>query len=207
MLLDALPQLRKALRLPFPHHRDGDVGACVGIRQCVVMMREIVAAMEGDGVQLMVGQLRIELAREAAGAVKAVARIGEVECLVRRAEAAFVEGAVVRHERQPFQTGRNRRPCLVERGCVGGIACRQSVHRRRPSGVIIRIGTDELVNRVLNPPVRDNRNPDAANAAPLAVGGFEVNSGEARQLFIIHHYSISPKIQLTQEMTVEALRI
>ena len=128
-----------------------------------------------NGLQPVVRQVGIEAAREAAGTMEAVGGISEVERLVRRLEATLVEDTVVRDERQPLDAAGDEGPCGAEIGCVGGVALRQAVHLRRTVGVIVRIGADELINRVDNLPALDQHDADAANAAPLAVGGLKID--------------------------------
>ena len=127
----------------------GNLRARLGIGQRVVVVFEFEAAGGGDGVQLMVGQAAAEgAARGPTGAVEGITGPGHAVQFEDGPQAAFVEGRVVGHERQPLDTGFDIAPLRREIGGISRIFIAQTVDGRREMAVKIGTGTDQAVKRI-----------------------------------------------------------
>ena len=157
--------------------RDG--GAGLGVGQGVVVVLEDIAALQGDGLQPVVGQLPAKVpSRGAAGAGERVAGIVEAVMLMRRPQAGLVERAVVRDQRQPGDPGCQLPPDVGEGGRIGGVGGAESVDLRVEGQVEVRRGADESVERLDDRAAPDNDDPDTADARAPLVGGLEIDGGK-----------------------------
>ena len=71
----------------------------ISIGHSMVAIGQIVPAMGGDGLQLVVDEERIHPPGQAAGAIELVFGIGEVIGFMGSPQATFVEGAVMSDQR------------------------------------------------------------------------------------------------------------
>ena len=78
------------------------MGAGFGVGQGVMVVAQVEAAVGGDGVQLVVGQMGQEPAGSLQGVEKHVVGVGHLIGAEHCLEARLVEAAVVRHQRQPL---------------------------------------------------------------------------------------------------------
>ena len=156
----------------------GDVGACLGTGQGVVMMEQVVAAVGGDGVQLVIRQL-LELALGGhAGAIKIIVRVIHLVAAEDRFQAALVKGFVVSHQRQSLDEGLNLCPHVRKHGRIVGVFMPQAVDALAPVAVIVGLGLDEGIECVHNAAVTHNDNAHRAHAGALAVGGLKIDGGK-----------------------------
>lgn len=144
----------------------------------MVIFKNIPAGFR-NRMQLMVRQ---EPAEDAAGGGAGVAEfiIGIIHLIhaENRLQAALVEAAVVRHQRQPLDHRRHLRPYFREHRSVLRILRTQTVHAAAEPLVIFRLRTDETVELVDYLPSPYDHHPDRAHAAAALVGGLEIYGGE-----------------------------
>lgn len=126
--------------------------------------------------------VRQEPAEDAAGGGAGVAEfiIGIIHLIhaENRFQAALVEAAVVRHQRQPLDHRRHLRPYFREHRSALRILRTQTVHATAEPLVILRLRTDETVELVDYLPSPYDHHPDRAHAAAALVGGLEIYGGE-----------------------------
>ena len=118
--------------------------ASLGIGQSVMVVDQIVAAGSCHGMQLVVGkQLSEMFARGAAGAVELIVRVIHLVAAHHGLQAAFVERAVVRHERQTLDKWLNLLPDVWKHRRILGVLFGDAVDEGVPIEVIIRLRLDE----------------------------------------------------------------
>ena len=159
------------------HH--GNPCAGLGIGEGVVMVFKGVAAGGRHGMQLVVGQLRSEMAaRGPAGAKELVVRIIHLIGLEHGLEATLIEGTIVGHQRQSGDAGDNLPPHVwEERGGVG-IGMAEAVNLLAEPRIVVRSGADERVEGVGDEAAAHHHHAHAAHTAALSVGGLEIDGGK-----------------------------
>ena len=154
-------------------HRDP--GAGFGVGEGVVVPGEIVAAGGGDGLELVVGQAHPEVAAGSRQRVEErIFRIIHAIGPEHGAQASFVEAAVVRDERKPFDEGRDLLPHLREHRCVFGVFRADSMNMLTEPLIVSGFRADEAVEPVCDCAVPDDDDSHAADAGPAFVRRFEV---------------------------------
>lgn len=129
----------------------------------------------GDGVQLVVGQTTTEMAaRGPAGAEERIVGVIHLIDAEHGLEAALVEGAVVRHERQTFDQRLNLPPNVGEHRRIVRVLVREPVNLLAEPRVVVGFGLDERVKRVGDDTSTHHHHTHAAHAAAVPVGGLEV---------------------------------
>jgi len=162
----------------------------------VVVVDHRASAGGGDGMQLVVGQTAAEVAaRGPAGAEERIVGVVHLIDAEHGLEAALVEGAVVRHERQSFDQRLDLPPHAGEHGCVVRVLVREPVYPLAEPRVVVGFGLDERVKRVGDDTAAHHHHTHAAYAAALPVGGLEVygckvghNRMAATRLFMRQRY-------------------
>lgn len=154
----------------------GDVGAGLGIGERVMMLRKVVPAGGGDGMELMIGQLTTEMA---VGGRKRIdeAVIGVIHPIdaMNGLQAAFVEAGIVRDERQALEARRNLLPDLRKERRVVRVLCGQAVYLLANIQIIIRLWMNQAVKALHDFFVPDNDHTHAAHTGTALVGGLEIN--------------------------------
>lgn len=113
------------------------------------MLVQVVTASECYRLQLMVGQLFAESASgSSASAIKRILWIAHVINLKRSFQATFIEGTVVRYERQSVNSGSDFPPYLGKRWSLSRIIEGQSVYLCVPVTVVIGVRTYQPINLV-----------------------------------------------------------
>jgi hypothetical protein len=111
-----------------------------------VVLGEVVTAIGGYGLELMVGEESAQLSSgDTAGAMEFVAGIFHLIHLEYGLEAAFVEGGIVGNQGQTFYLGRNLCPDFREDIGIHRVYQGQTVNPSVPIRVILRFGFDEAV--------------------------------------------------------------
>lgn len=147
----------------------------LGIRERMVMVRQIVPAGCGDRMQLVIGQLAAKCTpRRPAGAMKRISGIRHPVELEYGPQTPLVERCIVRHQRQPLDPRPHLLPNRLEIGCIGRIGTRQTVNRRRKAAVIVGTRTNQPVNPIDDLPLAHDHDTHRANARSAAVGRFEI---------------------------------
>ena len=140
------------------------------------MVLQVEAARFRHRVQLVVGQLFAEVAaRGATGAAEPIVGVLHLVGLKDGLQAAFVEGAVVRHKGQSGDAWRDLFPHFRKGGGVVGIIRTQTVHLLAEPRVVVGHRMDEAVEGVGDDAVAHDHHADAAHAAALSVGGLEID--------------------------------
>ena len=146
-------------------------------------MVEIMAAGGGDGLELVVGEPIAEVAaRRRKGVVEDIIGIVHPIDAEDGAEAAFVERAVVRDQREPFYQGLDLCPYIRKHRCVFRICRSEPMDPSTKPLVILRLRVDEAVERVLDHPVPHDDHPHAAHAGRVLVGRLEIYGCEIKHL-------------------------
>jgi hypothetical protein len=145
----------------------------------MVMIKEVEAAPGRYGMQFMVGQEPAEsVTRGPAGAMKPVFGIIHSVQVENRAQAAFVERAVMRDQRHIANGGSQFLPYFREKRGLYGIVIRKPVDAGIEFGIIIRPGAYKSVQFVGHLPFAHHYYPHAAYAGALPVGGLEIYGGK-----------------------------
>lgn len=147
----------------------------LGIRERMVMVRQIEPACCGDRMQLVIGQLAAKCTpRRLAGAMKRISGIRHPVELEYGPQTPLVERCIVRHQRQPLDPRPHLLPNRLEIGCIGRIGTRQTVNRRCKAAVIVGTRTNQPVNPIDDLPLAHDHDTHRANARSAAVGRFEI---------------------------------
>ena len=153
--------------------------ASLGIGQGMVVVDQIEATGRRNGVKLVVGQQFPEmLTRGATGAIKLIVRVIHLVAAHHGLQATFVEGAVMRHERQAFNQWFNLPPNVWKHRRIFGVLLRDAVNHRVPIQVIVRLGLDKGIERIHELAFFHNNDTNATHAGTLVVGGLKVYGGE-----------------------------
>ena len=151
------------------------MGAGLGIGERVMMLRKVVPAGSGDGMELMIGQMPAEMA---AGGRKRIdeAVIGVIHPIyaMNGFQAAFVEAGIVRDERQALEARRNLLPDLREIGCFVRVLCGQAVYLLANIQIVIRLRMNQAVKALHDFFVPDNDHTHAAHTGTALVGSLEI---------------------------------
>ena len=141
----------------------------------MVVVGKVETARRRHGMELVVGQAAAERpARGAARTIEPVAGIRHPVQLKHGAQAPLVEGRVVRHERQPLDTGRNLLPHVGEIGRLGRILVAEAVDGRGETAVKIRTRADQAVKRVDHLAATHHDDAHRTDARTPAVGRLEI---------------------------------
>ena len=144
-----------------------------------MVVNQIEATSRCHSVQLVVRQLFSEVfARGAAGAVELIVGVIHLVAAHHGFEAAFVEGTVVRHERQALDKRLNLLSDVWKHGGIFGVLTRDAVNHSVPIQVVIRLRLDERIKRVHELAIANDDYADAAHAGALIVGGLEIYGGK-----------------------------
>lgn len=139
------------------------------------MHGEVVTAIGGYGLELMVGEERAQLSSGgSAGAVEFVVGIFHLVHLEYCLQASFVEGGIVGYQGQPLYLGRNLSPDFREDICIHRVFLGQAVNPGVPIRIILRFGLDEAVVAVCNLAIPHYHNAHRADTCTLLVGRFEI---------------------------------
>ena len=123
-----------------------DMGAGFGVGQGVVMILEVVAACCGDSLELMVWQPMAEMTpRGGAGVVERIVRIVHLVDLEDLFQTSFVEGTVVRHERQAFYHWLNLLPYIGKYRRIIRIFFTQAVDLLAKPLIVFRLRMDKAI--------------------------------------------------------------
>ena len=143
--------------------------------------------------QLMIRQLFPKrLSRSAQSTMKLVIGIFHLIHFVYSSQAAFVECAVVRHQRQTLDFRYDFCPNGGENIGVFGIFKRDSVNVGKFVPIIFGVGANEAVDFFDDLAVAYDNDADGADACAVAVGDFEVDRGEGIHLIKVQkNYSRS----------------
>ena len=154
-LADVLHLTKKKDRCQGLQYSEGNGGAGLGIRQRVMVPRQVetAAGRDGlDGLKLVVRQFRPEYAPGSnAGTMESIIRIVHAVSSEHRPQTALVETAVVGHERQSSDKWSGLLPHLWKYRSLSGILPRKAVDAGVPVAIILRLGTDEAVEAVTAP--------------------------------------------------------
>ena len=162
---------------------EGDGGAGFGVGEGVVVVFHVVAAGGCGEVELVAGQAQAA-ARGGKRAVEFITGIFHVVFGKYRFQTALVKGAVVGHERQPFDAGRYLIPDFGKQGLVVGVFARKSVNARCPVIIIIRRRLDETVIPADYLSSAHNHYTHAADAGALAIGCLKIYSCEILHILL-----------------------
>ena len=161
----------------------GDVGTRFGIGQGVMMMEQVVAAIGGNSVQLVIGQLLEQTLGGHAGTIKFIVGIVHLVAAENSLEATLVKTLVVGNQRQPLDKGLYLCPHYREDGCVVSIFMPQPVDALAPVAVIVGLRLDEGLKGVDNAAVTYNDNTHRAHAGALAVGSLKIDGSKIPHQF------------------------
>ena len=163
--------------IAFLQYFHGNPCAGLGIGEGVVMVFKGVAAGGRHGMQLVVGQLRSEMAaRGPAGAKELVVRIIHLIGLEHGLEATLIERAVVGHQGQSGDAGCYLSPHVWKERCGVGIGVTEPMNLLAEPRVVVGSGPDERVEGVGDEAAAHHYHAHAAHTAALSVGGLKVDS-------------------------------
>ena len=152
----------------------GNAGAGFGVGKGVVVPLQRDAEVAGDGGEFVVGQVGVGFARLVAGAIEAVFLRRQAVGGEHGAQAAGVERAVVRNERQ---AGNFRQHFLPDRGegrRAAGVGGADAVDAGVEGAVVVGNGPNQVVIAVHEAAVCYEDEADAAYAAGIAVSSFKI---------------------------------
>ena len=171
--------------------RDGSTG--FGIGQGMVVVLKVVATASCDEIEgVRAFGPHLSGARE--GAIERIIGVVHLIAAEHGFQATFVEGFVVRHERQPLYAGRNLGPYLGEEWRVLRVDLRETMHLRAEVVINFGFGFDERIELVHLNAISINDNAHATHARALVVGRFEINSCEVFHtvVVVILPFSVRP---------------
>lgn len=161
----------------------GNVRTCFSISQRMMVIIKTVSTCRRHRMQLVVGKLPAEHpARSATCTIEPVIGPRHTEQRQTSTQTPLVKRRIVRHQRQRLDSLRDLWPHRPEVGRGGRINRRQTMHLRTEPAVIVRDGADQPVDGVDDTPSLHNHHADRADAGPLAVGRFEINSRKISHL-------------------------
>ena len=153
--------------------------ASLGIGKGVMVVDKVEAAGRRNRMELVIGQKFPEVfACGTAGAIELIVRVIHLVAAHYGLQAAFVKGAVVRHEGQALDERLNLFPNIRKHRCVLGVFLGDAMNNGVPIVVIIWLGLDEGIERVHELPFPNDHHAHATHAGALVVGGLKVYGGE-----------------------------
>ena len=152
---------------------NGGAGLCIG--QGVVMLRKVVTAGCGNGLELMVGQAGTKVMAGGGQRVKKpIIRIVHLIDPEHLSQTALVKTGIVGDKGQTFNHRRYLLPNRREYRRILRIFRPKTVDLPAEPLVVLRLRMNETVKRIHHFPAPDNDNPNAADTATLFVSGFKV---------------------------------
>lgn len=153
----------------------GNPCAGFGIGESMVMVLQVVAAVGGYGVQLVVWKMWKDAARGAERVVEHVVGIVHLIDSEHCFQASLVERTIVCHERKVLNEWFYLCPHLWKDWCFAGVGTAKTVHSGAPVVVIVWLWLDERVERVCYLAIADDDDANRADRRTAAVGCLEVN--------------------------------
>lgn len=152
-----------------------DAGTGLGIGERVVVMRQIVAALRSHRVELVIFQQRKGFARHLQGVEKEIIWIVHLINPEGGFQTTFVKAAIVRHQRQIANEGRDFLPHFAENFRVVGVFGGQSMDARVVVAVIIWFWLDESIVLLYNFSMAHHHDAHRTNATADIIGSFKVD--------------------------------
>ena len=160
-----------------------------------MMVDQIETAGCSHGMQLVVGKHLSEMfARGATGAIELIVGVIHLVAAHNGFEAAFVEGAVVGHERQPFDKWLNLLPDVGKHGRILSVGLGDAMDECVPIKVVIWLRLDKGIERVHKLAFANDDYTHATHAGALVVGGLEVYGGEGVHVVLGFHLKSNAKV-------------
>lgn len=153
------------------------MGAGLGIRQSVMMVRQVVPAGGGHCLQLMIRKTMAEMpAGSGQCIVENIVRVVHLVDPVNGFQAAFIKAGIVRHKWVIFQQRMDLFPDLWEHWRILSIFRSKTVHLAAEPLIVFRLRMNEAVEGIHDNVIADNDYADAAHAARLLVRSLEVQA-------------------------------
>ena len=152
-----------AVRLVVVEEFEGDGGAGFGVGQSVVMVLEVVTATLGDEVEIVVAR-RPNATGLLQRTIELVVGVCHPVAAEDGFEAVLVEGFVVGNEWETYETRGNACPDPREDVGITGVVFRQTMYLRTPEIVILRLGFDERIERILHLTIAHDNDTHGADA-------------------------------------------
>ena len=128
----------------------------------------------GNGVELVLGQIREFSTRYAQGVVELVVRVVHLIDTHHGFQAALIKRLVVGHEGQAFNQRLYLRPHLGKDGSFFRIFTAEAMHLAAPVVIVVRLRLNERIERIHYLAISHNDNTYRTNAAALVVGCLKI---------------------------------
>ena len=149
----------------------------------VVVIGEVIAAGRSYGMQLVVGQAMAEMTAGCCQRIeKHIIRVVHLIHPEHLFQAAFIETAVMRNERKPFNHRGDLLPHMWEYRGAFRIFLGESVNLLAEPLIVLRFGVNQAVVRIHYLAITDDDHSNAADAGTTLIGALEVYGGKRFQI-------------------------
>ena len=149
----------------------------------VVVIGEVIAAGRSYGMQLVVGQAMTEMTAGCCQRIeKHIIRVVHLIHPEHLFQAAFIETAVMRYKRKPFNHRGDLLPHKWEYRGAFRILLGESVNLLAEPLIVLRLGVNQAVVRIHYLAITDDDHSNAADAGTTLIGALEVYGGKRFQI-------------------------
>lgn len=153
------------------------------VGQGVVVIDEVIAAGRSYGMQLVVGQAVTEMTARCCQRIeKHIIRVVHLIHPEHLFQAAFIETAVMRHERQALNHRGDLLPHMWEYRGAFRIFLGEAVDLLTEPLIVLRLGVNQAVERIYYLAITDDDHSNAADAGTTLIGCLEVYGGKRFQI-------------------------
>ena len=153
------------------------------VGQGVVVIDEVIAAGRSYGMQLVVGQAVTEMTAGCCQRIeKHIIRVVHLIHPEHLFQAAFIETAVMRHERKPFNHRGDLLPHKWEYRGAFRILLGEAMDLLTEPLIVLRLGVNQAVERIHYLAITNDDHSNAADAGTTLIGALEVYGGKRFQI-------------------------